>query len=55
MPDMDGWTVLKELKQHPALAAIPVVLLTMTDDKETGFALGASAFINKPIETRPTA
>lgn len=50
MPDMDGWTVLKELKQHPALAAIPVVLLTMTDDKETGFALGASAFINKPIE-----
>ena len=50
MPDMDGWTVLKELKQHPAIAAIPVVLLTMTDDKETGFALGASAFINKPIE-----
>jgi len=50
MPDMDGWSVLKELKQHPALASIPVVLLTMTDDKETGFALGASAFINKPIE-----
>jgi hypothetical protein len=50
MPDMDGWTVLKELKQLPALASIPVVLLTMTDDKETGFALGASAFINKPIE-----
>ena len=50
MPDMDAWTVLKELKQHPALSTIPVVLLTMTDDKETGFALGASAFINKPIE-----
>ena len=50
MPDMDGWSVLKELKQHPGLASIPVVLLTMTDDKETGFALGASAFINKPIE-----
>lgn len=50
MPDMDGWTVLKQLKQHPAIASIPVVLLTMTDDKETGFALGASAFINKPIE-----
>ena len=50
MPDMDGWTVLKELKQDPRLAAIRVVLLTMTDDKETGFALGASAFINKPIE-----
>jgi signal transduction histidine kinase/CheY-like chemotaxis protein len=50
MPDMDGWTVLKELKQDPRLAAIRVVLLTMTDNKETGFALGASAFINKPIE-----
>lgn len=50
MPDMDGWTVLKELKQDPHLSAIRVVLLTMTDDKETGFALGASAFINKPIE-----
>ena len=50
MPDMDGWTVLTELKKDPALVGIPVVLLTMTDNKEMGFALGASAFISKPID-----
>ncbi len=50
MPDMDGLSILAELKKHPALASIPVVLLTMTDDKEAGFALGASAFITKPID-----
>ena len=50
MPDRNGLSVLADLKKHPALASIPVVLLTMTDDKEQGFALGASAFISKPID-----
>ncbi len=50
MPGVDGWTVLSEIKQTPALAAVPVILLTMTDDKELGFALGAAGFISKPIQ-----
>ena len=33
MPDLDGWTVLSALKDDPALASIPVVMLTMLDDQ----------------------
>ncbi|MDD3180047.1 MAG: response regulator [Opitutaceae bacterium] len=50
MPGVDGWSVLSEIKKTPALASIPVILLTMTDDKELGFALGATGFITKPVQ-----
>jgi signal transduction histidine kinase/CheY-like chemotaxis protein len=50
MPDMDGWSVLAALKADPELADIPVVMLTIVDDKSTGFALGASDYVTKPIE-----
>lgn len=49
MPNMDGWNVLAALKNDPELKDIPVVLLTMTNDKGLGFALGAADFLNKPI------
>jgi CheY-like chemotaxis protein len=50
MPGMDGWGVLAALKADPALAAIPVVLLTITDDQHLGFSLGAAEYLTKPIE-----
>jgi CheY-like chemotaxis protein/anti-sigma regulatory factor (Ser/Thr protein kinase) len=50
MPGLDGWSVLAALKDDPALAAIPVVMLTITDDRNLGFALGASEYLTKPIE-----
>lgn len=50
MPGMDGWAVLTELKKEPATADIPVVMLTMLDEREMGFALGASEFLRKPID-----
>jgi signal transduction histidine kinase/CheY-like chemotaxis protein len=50
MPDMDGWMVLKELKADPALAAIPVIMITMADDRSMGYALGASDYLTKPID-----
>jgi CheY-like chemotaxis protein len=50
MPGMDGWSVLKELKQDPELAGIPVVMLTLMDDRNLGFALGADDYILKPID-----
>jgi CheY-like chemotaxis protein len=50
MPGVDGWTVLSRLKSDPGLAAIPVVMLTILDDKNLGFSLGASEFLTKPIE-----
>jgi hypothetical protein len=50
MPGMDGWEVLRELKLDPETRDIPVFMVTMTDDRETGYALGATEFLTKPIE-----
>ncbi len=50
MPDMDGWSVLSALKSDPDLADIPVIMLTMIDDKNMGFALGAADYLTKPIQ-----
>lgn len=49
MPDMDGWSVLSALKADNELADIPVIMLTMVDNREMGFALGASEYMTKPI------
>ena len=50
MPDMDGWSVLQELKADPELAGIPVIMVTIVDEKHKGIALGASDYLNKPID-----
>jgi CheY-like chemotaxis protein/nitrogen-specific signal transduction histidine kinase len=50
MPGMDGWAVLTALKADPELADIPVIMITMENDKNMGFALGASDYITKPID-----
>ena len=50
MPGMDGWTVLSRLKSDPELADIPVVMLTIADNKNLGFALGAAEYLTKPLD-----
>ena len=55
MPGMDGWAVLASLKGDPALAAIPVVILSIIDEKPMGFALGVSAYLTKPIDRKGLA
>jgi signal transduction histidine kinase/CheY-like chemotaxis protein len=55
MPGMDGWAVLSELKAEPRLAEIPVVVVTITDDQNLGYALGASEYMTKPIDRRQLA
>jgi len=50
MPGMDGWAVLSSLKNDPELRDIPVVVVTIVDDRDLGFALGASEFLTKPID-----
>ena len=50
MPGMDGWEVLRELKGDAETRDIPVIMVTMTDDRETGYALGATEFLTKPID-----
>jgi signal transduction histidine kinase/DNA-binding response OmpR family regulator len=50
MPDLDGWSVLKALKDDPELCDIPVVLVTIMHDRDLGFALGAADYITKPLD-----
>jgi signal transduction histidine kinase/DNA-binding response OmpR family regulator len=50
MPGVDGWEVLRQLKADPATQDIPVIMVTMTDDRELGFALGATEFLTKPVQ-----
>ena len=50
MPEMNGWEVLRELKDNSATKNIPVIMVTMVDDRSRGFALGATEYVNKPID-----
>jgi signal transduction histidine kinase/DNA-binding response OmpR family regulator len=50
MPGMDGWAVLTALKADPTLADIPVIMLTIIDDKHLGYTLGATDYLTKPID-----
>ena len=50
MPGLDGWAVLTALKSDPATAEIPVVMLSVVDEQNLGFALGASEYLTKPID-----
>jgi hypothetical protein len=50
MPGMDGWAVLSALKSDADLAGIPVVMLTVVDEKPLGFALGVAEYLTKPID-----
>lgn len=50
MPGMDGWTVLTKLKADPEVANIPVFVISMVDEENKGFTLGASEYLTKPID-----
>ncbi|NOX75850.1 MAG: response regulator [Gammaproteobacteria bacterium] len=52
MPGMDGWMVLRTLKQEPGLSAIPVVMVTMMENRSMGYALGAMEYLSKPIDRK---
>ncbi|MBI2485826.1 MAG: GAF domain-containing protein, partial [Deltaproteobacteria bacterium] len=45
----DGWDVLKELKESPETRNIPVVIISVVDDKNLGFSLGAVDYLVKPL------
>jgi signal transduction histidine kinase/DNA-binding response OmpR family regulator len=49
MPSMDGWAVLTALKGDGQTAPIPVVMVTMSEDRNLGFSLGATDYLCKPI------
>ncbi|MBE9561468.1 MAG: response regulator, partial [Proteobacteria bacterium] len=49
MPKMDGWEVLSYLKSDKELVSIPVIILSMMEDKTVAYSLGASDYLIKPI------
>jgi CheY-like chemotaxis protein len=50
MPTMDGWSVLAELKSDPALADIPVVMVTLVENQKVAYRLGAEDYLTKPVD-----
>ncbi|HEU4672825.1 MAG TPA: response regulator [Candidatus Limnocylindrales bacterium] len=50
LPGIDGWEVLRRLKADGALRAVPVVIVTVVEEKEIGLALGAVDYLIKPID-----
>jgi PAS domain S-box-containing protein len=50
MPGMDGWAVLQALKSDPATCDIPVVVVSILEDRNLGYSLGAAEFLSKPID-----
>ncbi len=50
MPSMDGWSLLSNLKADPQLCKIPVIILSIIEDREMAFSLGAAEVLNKPVD-----
>jgi CheY-like chemotaxis protein len=49
MPKKDGWQVLRELKDTPETQDIPVIILSIVEDRKLGFSLGATEYMLKPV------
>jgi PAS domain S-box-containing protein len=50
IPVKDGWQVLRELKEHPLCKDIPVIIVSMVDERNVGFGLGAVEYFVKPVQ-----
>jgi CheY-like chemotaxis protein len=49
MPGVDGWELLQRIRHAPELEAVPVVVCSVLKDADLAEALGAAAFVNKPV------
>jgi CheY-like chemotaxis protein len=50
MPGADGWSALSALKADPATADIPVIMITMSENKRLSYVLGATEYFAKPVD-----
>jgi len=50
LPGIDGWDMLMRLKEHEDTRQLPVVIVSVTDERRRGFALGASQVLTKPVD-----
>lgn len=51
MPEMNGFDVAAVLENDPATMDIPIIILSIVEDKERGFRLGVDRYLTKPIDT----
>ncbi len=52
LPHIDGWELLGRLREHPDLRGVPVVVCSMLREEGLALALGAAAFIPKPVQRK---
>jgi CheY-like chemotaxis protein/signal transduction histidine kinase len=50
LPRLDGWNVLSELKSDPELRRLPVIILSVEEERARGYSLGAYEYLVKPVE-----
>lgn len=55
MPSVDSWAMLFTFKADPTLADIPVIMMTIANDKQLGFTLGVSESLTKPVDFKRLA
>ncbi len=51
MPEMNGFDVAAVLKNDPATMDVPIIILSIVEDKERGFRVGVDRYLTKPIDT----
>jgi CheY-like chemotaxis protein len=50
MPRMDGWSVLRALRADAELGDTPIIMVTVLDEQNLAFSLGATDYLHKPVE-----
>jgi CheY-like chemotaxis protein len=50
MPNLDGWQVLRNLKENPDTANTPIIICSVLKEPELALSLGADAYLKKPVE-----
>ena len=50
MPEMNGWQVLHQIRSNPATANIPIIILTVLEERSVAHVLGADEYLVKPVE-----
>ena len=52
MPEKDGWYALRELKANSKTSRIPVVIASVSEERDVAYSLGAVDYFNKPIDKK---
>ena len=55
MPDLDGWHVLRAIRENPDTQDVPVIVQTVVNEKNFAYALGATGYLKKPVRRHDLA